>query len=125
MALEKDYHWYIENGQIAIVEPNSGTTGTDWKAISTADKTVKVFAERYATDFDTDLTDDGKTVNIPDRFRRAIADLVISWGYERLPNQDIKLAGHFYNKYKTQLREMKKMRNSNYRRGGVISPWYY
>jgi len=98
MALDKNYAWYIENNQIAIAEPNSSSTGGDWKAISTSGKTINILAERLATDFDSTLTDDDKTVNLPNRFRRVIADLVISKGYETPPNINLELAGHFYNK---------------------------
>ena len=125
MALSKSYSWYIENGQIAVVEPSTDTDSNLWTAISTADKTVRVYARRFATDFDTTLTDDNKTINLPNRFRRTISDLAISKGYEIPPNVSLELAGHFYNKYKTKLREMKKVKNANYQRGGTISAWYY
>ena len=125
MALEKDYGYYIENGKIAIVQPNSESTGGDWQDITTAGKTIRIFAERLATDFDTTLTDDNKTVNLPERFRRLIADLVIARGYEMPQSKDLEMHKHFFAKYQARLRDMKKARNANYQKGGTISPWYY
>ena len=100
--LSKDYAWYVENGQIAIVEPS--TSGdTTWQAISDSGRTVKIYAERNATDFNSTLTDDNKTYNLPNRFRRIIAYLVISRAYEIPPHINLDMARHFYNKYREGL----------------------
>lgn len=124
MSLSKKYAWYIENGQVAIIE--TSTTGdTAWQAVSTSGLTFKMLAEIQATDFDTDLTDSSKTNNLPNRFRRVIADLVISKGYEIPPNIELKMAGHFYNKYIKRLRDMKKTKNRRFQSQGHISGWYY
>jgi len=124
MALSKRYSWYIEGNTIAIVEPDT-SSDSDWQAISTTGKTFKIVAGLNATGFDSILTDDDKTYNIPSRFRRSIADLAISKGYEVPPNVNLDMAGHFYNKYKTKLKDMKKVARGQYQSKGIISGWYY
>lgn len=124
MALSKRYSWYIEGNTIAIVEPDT-SSDSDWQAISTTGKTFKIVAELNATEFNSTLTDDDKTYNIPSRFRRSIADLAISKGYEVPPNVNLDMAGHFYNKYKTKLKDMKKVARGQYQSKGIISGWYY
>jgi len=124
MALSKRYSWYIEGNTIAIVEPDT-SSDSDWQAISTTGKTFKIVAGLNATGFDSILTDDDKTYNIPSRFRRSIADLAISKGYEVPPNVNLDMAEHFYNKYKTKLKDMKKVARGQYQSKGIISGWYY
>jgi len=56
-----------------------------------------------------------------------IADLAISRFYEQPPfnENSLRLAGHFFNKYKAQLKELKKYYKSNHQSGGSIVPYYF
>jgi hypothetical protein len=127
MSLTKNYGWYVENEQIAIVEPNTSNDSGNWQTITTSGKTVKIVARCIATDFDSTITDDDKTNNLPSRFRRMIADLAISRFYEQPPfgESNLQLAAHFYNKYRSQLKGLKGYLRSNHKSSGTIVPYYF
>ncbi len=125
--LSKTYAWYIENGQLALVESNSDTDiNSRWQSISTAGKTIRMFAVYKATEFDSTLSDDDKTYNLDNRFRYLLADYVIARGYEDPRNMNLKAAGYFLNKFRNGLRTMKKTKNSRQLEGSVpVRPSYY
>jgi len=129
MSLSKTYAWYIENNKLALVEAsqdNDTDTGSSWASISTADKTIRVLGTHRATDFDTTLTDDNKTYNLPSRFRYALSDYVIAFGYEDPRNQNLKNAGYYLNKFGDWIRRIKKYTKSSKKYGAShIRPHYF
>ena len=126
MALTKQYGWYVENGQIAIVEGSTSENKT-WDAVSTTGKTVKLIVRCLPTNFDKNLTDADKTINLPSIFRRTIADLAISRFYEIPPYNEnsIALTRHFFSKYTAGLKEIKKYSNNNLTGAEQIVPHYF
>ena len=126
MALEKSYGWYVENNQIALVEQSSDGK-TLYDTISTSSKTVKMLVSCLATDFDTTLTDDDKTYNLPTMFRRVIADLAISRFYELPPfnENSIALAKFFYGKANAGIQEIRHYANIDFASAERIVPHYF
>lgn len=122
----KQYGWYIENGQLAIVEASSDGE-SQWDTISTTGRTVKLITKCLPTDFDTNLDDSTKTINIPSMFRRTIADLAISRFYEMPPFSEasIPMARHFYAKYNEGLKEIKVYANRDFTGAEQIVPHYF
>lgn len=125
--LDLNYAWYIEGDNIAIVEQNTDSDlDTDWDSISTASKTIRIFAKYKPTDFDTILTDDDKTYNIPNRYRDLIASYAIAKGYEDPRNQDFKAAGYFLAQLKNGIKRMKISRNTRKIQGAAhVKPQYF
>lgn len=126
MALNTTYAWYIEGDSIALVEPSTSSDITSgWQTISTTGKTLRIYAIHLATDFNTTLTDDGKTYNLPNRFRRILADKAIALGYEDPRHIDLRMAAYFHKKCVIQMREMKKFARSNRQNSGQIVHVYF
>ena len=125
--LETTYAWYIEDGNIALVEANcSRDIASNWQSISTAGKTVRIHAVYKATSFTTTLTDDDKTYNLDSRFRYILSDYVIARGYEDPRNMNLKAAGYFLNKFRSGIRTIKKTKNNRQLEGSTpIRPSYY
>jgi len=128
MALTQNIYWYMEDGKIMIVKDGTSDTG-NVVPLTESGQTIRVYAKCLATDFDSDITDANKTNNLPNRWRRIIADLAISRGYDTIPSGDFELdrkqAGAFYSKYRAMVKSMVKEERGNQQSGGMIVPCDY
>ena len=115
MATNKEYAYFIERGNIGIVEKVNG----EWKSITEDDKEIRIFCTALADHFTEDLN--GASI-IPAQFHQGLAYKVISDGYKDPRNLNLDLAQYFEAEYIKCIKMAKKYAKMQHYSSGQTIP---
>ena len=118
MAVTKEYAYTLERGLIGILEKVSG----EWKSITEADKTIRIFCTALCTHFTADL--EGIS-SIPSQFHQALSYKVISDAYKEPRNLNLDLAQYFEGEYIKCVKMAKKHARMHNYSSSIILPQEY